>query len=64
LAPSTIGPRSSSNPMKDAFLPTEIPRGLEYTLVLDLDETLVHFDPKYRQYKARPGAHKFLHELH
>ena len=37
--------RSSSHPFKEPFLPPEIPRGLEYTLVLDLDETLVHFDP-------------------
>jgi hypothetical protein len=37
--------RSSSHPFKEPFLSSEIPRGLEYTLVLDLDETLVHFDP-------------------
>lgn len=34
-----------------------------YTLVLDLDETLVHFDPKSRTYRPRPGVLKFLHEM-
>lgn len=30
--------------LKEPFLPQQVARGLEYTLVLDLDETLVHFD--------------------
>lgn len=32
-------------PSKEPYLPADVVRGLEYTLVLDLDETLVHFDP-------------------
>jgi predicted HAD superfamily phosphohydrolase YqeG len=32
-------------PNKEPCLPSEIARGHQYTLVLDLDETLVHFDP-------------------
>ena len=38
-------------------------KGLEYTLVLDLDETLIHFDPKIRTYRPRPGAMMFLREM-
>ena len=34
-----------------------------YTLVLDLDETLVHFDQRLRNYKARPYAHRFISEM-
>jgi TFIIF-interacting CTD phosphatase-like protein len=45
LAPAHINARSNSQPSKEPCLPQEISRGLEYTLVLDLDETLVHFDP-------------------
>ncbi|TNV86397.1 hypothetical protein FGO68_gene6899 [Halteria grandinella] len=56
------GPNQTSK--REPYLPAELPRGLEYTLVLDLDETLIHFDPKYRNYKARPGALKFLQELY
>ena len=34
-----------------------------YTLVLDLDETLVHFDQNTRTYCARPHAHTFVREM-
>jgi len=34
-----------------------------YTLVLDLDETLVHFDQKRRTYKPRPYASRFCAEM-
>ena len=44
-------------------MPHNVARGMSYTLVLDLDETLVHFDAKSRTYKARPNAFKFLSEL-
>ena len=32
--------------------------------MLDLDETLIHFDPKVKRYKPRPGALRFLNELY
>ena len=32
--------------------------------MLDLDETLIHFDPKVRRYRPRPGVHRFLGELY
>lgn len=57
---------------KEPFLPREISGGLDYTLVLDLDETLVHFDQvslsalmlqRLRNYRPRPGVHKFLQEM-
>ena len=35
----------------------------KYTLVLDLDETLVHYESKKKQYHIRPGCRKFLKEL-
>jgi TFIIF-interacting CTD phosphatase-like protein len=38
-------------------------KGLYYTLVLDLDETLIHFDAKTKTYKPRPGVMKFLCEM-
>lgn len=34
-----------------------------YTLVLDMDETLVHFDPRRRMFKARPHVQNFLKEM-
>lgn len=36
----------------------------EYTLVLDLDETLVHFNQRKRTYTARPFCQRFLAEMH
>jgi hypothetical protein len=46
--------RSSSQPLREPYLPAELPRGLDYTLVLDLDETLVHFDPVRSFIEANP----------
>lgn len=45
LAPAHINARSSSLPSKEPYLPSEVTGDHKYTLVLDLDETLVHFDP-------------------
>lgn len=62
-APLYFNARSSSVPLKEPYLPPDIAKGLEYTLVLDLDETLVHFDPRIKTYRPRPGALKFLNEM-
>ena len=35
----------------------------EYTLVLDLDETLIHFDQRSRIFRQRPYAIQFLSEM-
>lgn len=45
VAPSHINPRSNSLPSREPYLPNEVAKGHQYTLVLDLDETLIHFDP-------------------
>ena len=37
--------------------------GLEYTLVLDLDETLIHYKDEEEFYLVRPGVNMFLQEL-
>lgn len=63
VAPAHFGNRSNSLPSKEPYLSSEIAKGHEYTLVLDLDETLIHFDPKIRSYRPRPGALKFLLEM-
>ena len=44
------------------FLP-ELPPGIEYTLVLDLDETLIHYKDEDDYYLVRPGVARFLQEL-
>jgi len=34
-----------------------------YTLVLDLDETLVHFVARDKKFKLRPGCMQFLKDM-
>lgn len=34
-----------------------------YTLVLDMDETLIHFDQRRRIFRVRPHVHQFLKEM-
>ena len=54
---------------KDYFLPPKEESCKEYTLVLDLDETLIHYpdnnDCSFDQdfYLLRPGLHKFLDKM-
>lgn len=44
------------------YLP-QLPPNKEYTLVLDLDETLIHYRDDEEYYLVRPGVTKFLSEL-
>ena len=44
-----------SKPVQKKILP-EMNSKHEYTLVLDLDETLVHFVAKEKKFKLRPGC--------
>ena len=61
-APDEIKERANSLPSREALLPP-IKEDSLYTLVLDLDETLVHFEAKSRCFKVRPYAIKFLREM-
>ena len=52
--PTTMStPQEQEEPKK--LLP-EMDSKREYTLVLDLDETLVHFVAKEKKFKLRPGC--------
>jgi TFIIF-interacting CTD phosphatase-like protein len=44
-------------------LPEKKPDGRKYTLVLDLDETLIHFDAQTKQFRSRPYCLSFLRTL-
>lgn len=52
----------SVEPKKEAYLP-QIAGDKKYTLVLDLDETLVHFVAKEKKFKLRPGCIQFLKDM-
>ena len=53
-------------PVKDPFLPPRDPADPELTLVLDLDETLIHFVEMGAEsyFLERPGAHEFLEKMY
>ena len=51
-----------SSAVKAPFLPPPT-NSSGYTLVLDLDETLVHFEAKEKKFKLRPGCLKFIRDL-
>lgn len=46
------------------FIATEIDPRYTYTVVLDLDETLVHYDWTNKQFKIRPFCRQFLQDMH
>ena len=47
------------------YLPSEVKTGMKYTLVLDLDETLVHYFEVGADghFSVRPGCDTFLKEM-
>lgn len=45
------------------LLPPLDKKRFQYTLVLDLDETLVHFEATERKFRLRPGCLAFLRAL-
>ena len=45
------------------FLPVNKPETPEYCLVIDLDETLVHYNEKEDYFMVRPGVAPFLNTL-
>jgi predicted HAD superfamily phosphohydrolase YqeG len=49
--------------VEENVLPPLDKKRFNYTLVLDLDETLVHFEAAERKFKLRPGCLAFLRAL-
>lgn len=40
-----------------------VPTAAKYTLVLDMDETLIHFNQRTGKFKVRPGVPQFLESV-
>jgi TFIIF-interacting CTD phosphatase-like protein len=64
----TVGSDASNfKAFRTALLPPPLPEAdpnhRKYTLVLDLDETLVHFDHRKLVYKVRPLCIQFLTDM-
>lgn len=58
MPPETFAIVNSSH----TFLPPMVSQK-DFTLVLDLDETLVHYDDQTNLVNIRPGAEKFLDQM-
>ena len=53
----------STGESKQSQIPALVAPREKYTLVLDMDETLLHFDHIRRFYRPRPHVHDFLREM-
>lgn len=53
---------SSHYKMPSLYQQPLLPQKRDYTLVLDMDETMIHFDQRRNQFKARPHLQVFLQE--
>jgi hypothetical protein len=64
---SNAQPRhKEASPIRDCEVELSLPSkkcDRLYTLVLDLDETLIHFDPQTKQFRSRPYCLSFLRTL-
>lgn len=54
--------KGTSDIKKSSYLPP-LEKDRKFTLVLDLDETLVHFLAKEKKFKLRPGCIQFLKDM-
>ena len=69
MSSNTTTPSSPASSPRPVLVNKGIPQKKNYILVLDLDETLVHFkDSRYltddQKLKVRPGVGQFLEALH
>lgn len=53
---NAVSDNTEKKSMIPKYLPDTVNNNKKYSLVLDLDETLVHFVAKEKKFKLRPGC--------